>query len=425
MAKISIPGLVPKKTARGISWYWQPSATQKKAGWVSRPLGKDEGAAIAAARARNAEIAAWRDGTATPAGVAAIEKQHTVDAVIAEFKLHRFPKLKEKTAVEYASKLRTISKWAGTENMASITRSNILQLRDVLYAPRPDGEIRATTAFNTLKVLRTLWDWAKRNEKIPVNPAEGDLDISTPEPRQQFASDLCQKALIDSALSRGRVNMAAAMILAWTIGQRQEDLLKMLQSRYDEIQPYEADDPAVYARLASREPDGRVMGIRMRQGKTDRWVGVPVVGEARVQIEAAIAASRKLGLTTILHDEKNERPWTSSDPAERRTRQTQFQFRFNRIRLKAAATLTAAGDTELAAEVADIEFRDFRRTCVVTMGQRGIPDHLISAITGHRLESVKKILETYLPRTTGMAMLAIDLSHDRAPRPIVRPAKSA
>ncbi len=30
---------------------------------------------------------------------------------------------------------------------------------------------------------------------------------------------------------------------------------------------------------------------------------------------------------------------------------------------------------------ADIQFRDFRRTCVVTMGQRGIPDHLISAIT--------------------------------------------
>ena len=423
MAKISIPMLTVKKTAGGVRYYWQPSATLKAAGWKPLVLGQDEGSAMTAARARNDEVAAWRAGTADPADVRKMDKAHTVDAVIAEFKLHRFPKLKEKTRTEYASKLRMISKWAGTERMDAITRTNILQLRDALYAPRKDGEIRATTAFNTLKVLRSLWGWALNNERIPVNPAAGDLDTATPAPRQQFASELCQNALIADALAHGRVNMAAAMFLAWTIGQRQEDLLKMQQNRYNEIQPYEADDPAVYARLAAREPDGRVMGIRMRQGKTDRWVSVPIVGPARVHIEAAIAASRKLGLTTILYDEKNERPWTSSDPAERRTRQTQFQFRFNRIRLRAAATLTKAGDLELAAEVADIEFRDFRRTCVVTMGQRGIPDHLIAAITGHRLDSVKKILETYLPRTTGMAMLAVDLTHDRAPRQISRPAK--
>lgn len=58
------------------------------------------------------------------------------------------------------------------------------------------------------------------------------------------------------------------------------------------------------------------------------------------------------------------------------------------------------------------------------MGQRGIPDHLISAITGHRLEMIKKILETYLPRTTGMAMLAMDLTHDRPPKQIGKEAKA-
>lgn len=50
------------------------------------------------------------------------------------------------------------------------------------------------------------------------------------------------------------------------------------------------------------------------------------------------------------------------------------------------------------------------------MGQRGIPDHLISAITGHRLETVKMILKTYLPRTTGLTMLAMDLTQERAPQ---------
>jgi len=425
MAKISIPGLVMKKTAGGIRHYWQPSATLKKAGWKPLVLGQDEEAAIRAARARNAEVAAWREGSAAPQDVRKMDKRHTVDAVIAQFKVHRFPKLKEKTQSEYASKLKTISKWAGKERMDAITRQNIIALRDVLYAPRKDGTVRGTTAYNTLKVLRTLWDWAHRNEHISVNPAAGDLDVSTPEPRQQFASALGRQALVDAATALGRPNMVAAMILAWTIGQREEDLLKMLQSRYDEIQPYEADDPAVYARLAAREPDGRLMGIRMRQGKTDRWVGVPITGEARLQLETAITGARKLGLTTILYDEERDQTWTGHELAMRRSRQAFFQRSFGAIREKAVAMLTVAGDDELAAEIADIQFRDFRRTCVVTMGQRGIPDHLISAITGHRLETVKKILETYLPRTTGMAMLAMDLTHDRAPKQIGREAKSA
>jgi len=424
MAKITIPGLVPKKTAKGISWYWQPSATLKKAGWKSLPLGMDEGAAIRAARARNDEIAAWRAGNATPADVKRIEKRHTVDAVITEYKAARLPRLAEKTQTEYLSKLKVISRWAGSERMDAITLDNIKQFRDVLYAPRK-GVVRATSAFNTLKVMRALWSWALNNEHIASNPAAKDLDISTPAPRQQFASALARQALTDAAIAMGRPNMAAAMILAWSIGQREEDLLKLLQTRYDEIQLFEADDPAVYARLASREPDGRVMGVRLRQGKTNLWVGVPVTGDARAQMDVAIAAARAKGLTTILFDEDREQTWTATDRKERAIRQMYFQRAFSAIRAHAAETQRKAGDVELAAEIEDLQFRDFRRTCVVIMGQRGLPDHLISAITGHQLETVKKILETYLPRTTGMAMLAVDLTNERAPKQIGRESKTA
>lgn len=423
MAKITIPGLVVKDTAGGIRYYWQPSATLRKAGWKPVPLGRDEDGAIRAARARNEEVRIWREGEGGPRDVKRIEKRHTVDAIIAEYKAARYPKLKDNTQAHYTSKLLTISRWAGKERMAAITRQNIMEFRDALYAPRKDGKVRENTAYNTLKMLRTLWDWAFRNEHIPVNPAMGDMDISLPPPRQQFASALARQALVDAAIALERPNMAAAMILAWTVGQREDDLLKLLQTRYDEIQGYEADDPAVYNRLAAREPDGRVMGIRLRQGKTDRWVGVPVTGEARQHLEAAIASARALNLTTILHDEERERTWTANAHAERRVRATQFQRAFGAIREHAVTTTRKAGDAELAAEIEDLQFRDFRRTCVVTMGQRGIPDHLISAITGHRLDTVKKILETYLPRTTGMAMLAMDLTHDRAPKQIGKGAK--
>ncbi|WP_294277649.1 hypothetical protein [uncultured Sphingomonas sp.] len=424
MAKISIPCFRIKNTAGGVRYYWEPSATLKKAGWKPLKLGQDEDAAIKAARARNAEIAAWRDGTASPRDVKRIEKRHTVDAVIAEFRTSRFPKLSEKTQVEYASKLGVISRWAGKERMDAISLDNIKAFRDALYAPRK-GVVRATSAYNTLKVLRALWSWALNNEHITSNPAAKDLDLSAPAPRQQFASALARQALVDAAIALDRPNMAAAMIMAWTIGQREEDLLKLLQSRYDEIQPYEADDPAVYARMAAREKDGRVMGIRLRQGKTNLWVGVPVTMDAREKMEVAIAAAKAKGLTTILFDEGRDQTWTAADRKERTTRQMYFQRSFSAIRAKAVDVTSKAGDTQLAREIEDLQFRDFRRTCVVIMGQRGLPDHLISAITGHQLETVKKILETYLPRTTGMAMLAVDLTHDRAPKQAGRESKTA
>ncbi|WP_341209831.1 site-specific integrase [uncultured Sphingomonas sp.] len=425
MAKITIPYFRAKKTAGGVRYYWEPSAELKVTGWKAMSLGQDENAAISAARARNDEVRVWRSGGARPRDVKKIAQRHTIDAVIAEFEKQRFPKLAENTRKEYAAKLRTISRWAGDVRIDAITRKNVLAFRDALYAPRKDGIVRETSAFNTLKVLRTLFDWAKKNELAPTNPAAGDLDVSIPAPRQQFASALARDALVAAADDLKRPNMAAAMILAWTIGQREEDLLKLVQTRYTELAAYEADDPAVYARIAAREPDGRVMGVRLRQGKTDRWVGVPVTGEARAHLEKALVGARALGLATILYDEDRERTWTAQKLVDRQTRAAQFQRSFAAIREKAAATVRAQGDEDLAIEIADLQFRDFRRTCVVVMGQRGIPDHLISAITGHQLDTVKKILETYLPRTTGMAMLAVDLTNERAPEQLRRDIRSA
>lgn len=425
MAKITIEFLRSKKYPGGIRYYWEPSATLKKAGWKALSLGQDEEAAIRAARARNAEITAWRAGEASPKDVKRIEKRHTVDAIIELYREQRVAKLKEKTQIEYDSKLRVIARWAGQERMDGLTLDNIRAFRDKLYAPRKNGEVKATSAFNTIKVMRALWSWAHANEHITNNPAAKDLDLASPAPRQQFAGALARQALIDAAIAADRPNMAAAIILAYTIGQREEDLLKLLQTRYDEIQQFEADDPAVYERLVAREPDGRLFGVRVRQGKTDRWVGVPVTGDARKHLEAGVLAARAKGLTTILFDERREQTWTAPDRTERRTRQMYFQRSFSSIRLAATKRLTAAGDTELAAEIADLQFRDLRRTCVVMMGERGIPDHLISAITGHKLETVKKILEVYLPRTTGMAMLAVDLAQARAPKQAARSRKSA
>jgi hypothetical protein len=63
MAEARIDCLIGKARKDGsTSWYWQPSATLKAAGWNMLALGKDKEAAIDAAIARNAEVAACKAG---------------------------------------------------------------------------------------------------------------------------------------------------------------------------------------------------------------------------------------------------------------------------------------------------------------------------------------------------------------------------
>ena len=51
---------------------------------------------------------------------------------------------------------------------------------------------------------------------------------------------------------------------------------------------------------------------------------------------------------------------------------------------------------------------DLRRTAVVWLAGEGTPEAQIAAVTGHQIESTRRILETYLPRTGPMASAAIE-----------------
>jgi len=423
--KISVPGLVAKKTATGTRYYWTPSPTLSKAGWKSQALGRDIEAAIAAAKKRNEEVANWRTGGAKPRAIAKFVARATVDHVIAQYKADGYPRVKkggrfgddrfigENTRIEYDSKLKAISAWAGSEPIAAITPDNVAVFRDALLVPKK-GVVRLTTAHGTLRVLRTLCAYAKSKKFIETNPAL-DFDLPAPPPRQQVASPEARAALLAAADDAGEPNMALAMLLGWKIGQREGDLLRTLQTQYVEIPSYKLD-AEVFASLAAMAPDGRVMGIRLRQGKTRVWIEVPVVADERTRIEAAIERARAVGIATLLYDERDNKTWTSGDNKERRSRAMYFQRRFAELRQSAADKAKRDGLAELSADLLDLQFRDFRRTCVVVLGELGLADQLIAAITGHSLDETKRILEVYMPRTTGMAARAIMMSAERDAR---------
>ena len=65
---------------------------------------------------------------------------------------------------------------------------------------------------------------------------------------------------------------------------------------------------------------------------------------------------------------------------------------------------------------ADLWFLDLRRTTVVWLAEAGSTKAEVAAITGHLIDRVRTILETYLPRTGPMAVAAIAKLEDARAR---------
>jgi hypothetical protein len=295
-------------------------------------------------------------------------------------------------------------------------------------AGRPlEGRGRHHAAHETLRVGRTLFSWLEQQRLVPrgSNPFT-DFALAQPGPRDQIWWQPQREAVlalaggvdpvgVDGSTMKGDPSLELAIDLAFSIGQREADLLKLQIGQYAEIPHYKMD-PEVWEQLAEATEafDQRrvVAGIRIRQNKGKVWIEVPVVGATRARVEAQIAAAKAAGVTSLLFDRASGLPWTqpNAEAGQRR-----FIRRFSELRDMAIECAIAANDNDLAAALGALQFRDFRRTAVVYLGELGIADQLIAAITGHTLDETKRILETYMPRTTGMAARAIALSQARAP----------
>jgi hypothetical protein len=439
MAQIRIPFLRAKTNKSGLTrWYWEPSATLKKKGWTAVALGEGGSpecpppAIVDAARAQNRKVD--EASGASVRQVRRIARPLTFGELVDAHRNAGFPSVRRPGAFlepasqrQFRSRTRILRAWAedGRTPCVAITSQRVAKLRDALLKPaasgRWQGQVRARAAQETLNVGRALWKWGEREGLLPrgSNPF-ADHGAGAPAPRDQIWWPPAREAIIAQAEKEGEPNLALAIDLAFQIGQREADLLRTILSQYAEIPAYKMD-PDVHAALRAvpvpplgdREgyTPGDVRGIRIRQAKGRRWVEVPVVGQTRARVEAAIADARKRGLATILFDARAGTTWTAPNPD---AGQRRFIRRFAELRDAAIAAARAAGDDALAAELEDLQYRDFRRTAVVHQGELGLADQLVAAITGHSLDATKKILETYMPRTTGMAARAIALSHARA-----------
>lgn len=398
--RLKVKGLRAKNYPSGIRYYWEPTPAERKAKWTGLSLGSDMAEAIKAAEKRNEEIEDWKSGGAKPRAVARYRKRSTVGHGIQRYreeKLHRMAASTQRTA---STPLNRLEQWAGDMPIAWVTRARVRALRDSLVKACEAKGQTTHPAFHVLERGRILWQWFLDEELATSNPFER-FGLSKPPPRQAFWTDRELAELAPAAAACGWPSIGLAAELGYYAGQREADNLKMAITAWREIPRTKfRADPTLYDQLANSDgPDaGKVMGIYVRQGKTKRWVGIPVEGDTRRRIEAAIADAKAAGRMTILGNEKQAgKPWT----------QDGFIAAFGQVRAKAAELALERGDQDLAETIGDLWYGDLRRSCVVYLGELGLDDAAIAAITGHSLATIKSILETYMPRTEGMAARAV------------------
>jgi hypothetical protein len=427
MARIRIPCLVGKRNKAGVtSWYWQPSATLARAGWKPMALGKDEGAAIAAARKRNQEIEDWKLGGEKPREVKRRVQQGTLGALIARYRQDVLegkhpgtgrPLLRPQTKGLYETGLKRLEAWAGQHPVAYVTPARVRALRDATVRPRdaknPEkGGLGHAAAFNLLKLGRQLFAYAERVDVTPrgSNPF-ARFDLGAPSPRCQVWEAEDEAAFIAAAYDLGLPSMALAIEIAVYSGQREADLIAFTEPQ---LQPIEIHDPTVRARFA--DAAGQVMGWVLAQGKTsDEHTGqrvqleIPFEPGLRAKVERAIAANRARDraaeprrlLTHVVVDDKNGgRPWKKRD----------FIDAYRAIIAHAAK---ATG----RAQMLGLVWHDLRRTRVVRLRRRGVNPAMIASITGHSPQSINMMLKVYGPVDPTVTAAALAASLDPLPAP--------
>lgn len=221
--------------------------------------------------------------------------------------------------------------------------------RQGVYAIRDKLAERPHQANACLRMLRILCGFAVDRDMIKVNPATRPKSLSVTRRRSQWSAEAEGKLL--AACEDKTLRMA--FLLGLHTAQRLGDVLAMTWGQYD----------GTY--------------IRLKQQKTGTLVSV----YCHRTLKAELDVFTRRGTLMLLS--KTGRPY--------------HQRVFNRDWKRAC---TAAG-------VADVQFRDLRRTAMVRLAEAGATSIEIAAISGHTIDVTQRILETYIPRNEAMGKGAI------------------
>lgn len=381
-----------RRSGNRTEYKWEPTTALRKAGWATVMLGEISFAdAVTRAEEINARLDAWRLGVNLDGNAPKIAPATLLHFTFADLWHHYSRDDKDgllakakATQREYSSRARVLLTWTsnGKTRLRDIDPDMVETLRNELVSGSS-----AYRAAAILRVLSTLMGYAERKRMIArgSDPAKRMKIPAAPKRRKRIAEETAI-FLANAANGLGDYKLESALLLGFYAIQRPADLRKLGPLNWREMRDL---DPADRAVLAGN--DGKVFGLRIKQGKTDHWVDTPLDHSMRVKVEAQIEAMKSAGADHIFFDPATRKQWHE--------RQFNRDFR-NIVDNVALPAARAANDDWLVEQLTGLQYRDFRRSGMCWMRDNEATVEMIAARSGHSIEETTEILETYMPTDT-------------------------
>lgn len=353
---ISDPPANMRQRPRKGGWriWWEPNATARRLGF--QPVELDARRltwSIRQARALNDDVSRATDGARiTPQG------RTLHDLIQAYLASPDFSELRPGTQRDYQSAFRTIGRVWASALIVDFDKHVLVEWYENLFAN--NGRYQAKALIAKMSVLMS---YADRRGWRDGNPCL-NMKIHTPAPRSRVATWDEQDRMIATADRLGLHSVGTAIILSAMNGLRATDCLRLA-------------------------PKHLIDGSRFSMATSKR--GTHISAKLHPETIARIRAHCDLtGDEPLLIFEGTGRRFASLD---------QLSKAFSRIR---AAT---AGDMP---SVADLKFRDFRRTFSARSHDGGATTEQVGNATGNTIAQDPRLRETYIPPTAASADHAVD-----------------
>lgn len=310
----------------------------------------------------------------------------TIAGLIADYRASaRFKSRKPGTREIYGRTLEYLRDTLGDMQISAITPGLVQAMKEEL-------QDTPSKANQSLAILSILFKMAIGRGLLQTNPAANPGRLETPKRTELWSRD--QE---DRVLEAMRPSLKLAfMLLLYTL-QRPSDVLSMTIGQVT-------------------ERDGRLF-IALRQQKTDALVGVPVHMRLDPFLRQRLS-QRRVERQRGPQGELMERVSTLLVPSPRglQWRRRNFSRAWDHdLALANAELQKRLAEEGWSAEQIEVELstqhrqrRDLRRTGIVRLAEAGATTPQIAAVSGHSIDYCQRIIDTYLPRRTEVALGGIE-----------------
>ena len=334
----------------------------------------------------------------------------TVAAMIDAYKASSLFKSKKPTTRKtYAGTLNYIRECMGDMAVTSITPERVQSIKDALQ----DEPSKANAVLTMLSIMLKR---EVRANRVPHNAAAnpGKLPVA---PRTQIWSYEAE----DRYVAAFRLSLKLLFMLMLYTLQRLSDCLAMTKRQVIEREERKLEIVDGEVRDTARLR----LYIVLEQSKTGALMAIPVHDRLEPLLRERMAQriTRQVKQPDGTTKEV-ECPYLVASPQGhqwlKRNASRAWDHDVALADKKLAAELTAAGlsPADIAERVGRQrqQRRDLRRTGIVRLAELGASTPQIAAISGHEIDYCQRIIDTYLPRRTEVALSGIELWESGASR---------